>query len=232
MSIRPARARFLSHSRGGALTAKLMLAAGLFVASALPAAEPSPLVAPEHRLTAEAPAWRDLAGAFAQQPDTIASFEERRHFPFRAEPVVLHGEVRVSRARGLSLHYRSPEERIIIIDAEGMALRDATGQTRPPPDPRASGAQAALRHILRFDFAALAADHDLYGRRDGATWELALVPHARAVRDAIGEIRVSGRNTVVHRIELRRSARQHIDILLDAPRPGAFGAEDVRRFFR
>jgi hypothetical protein len=195
--------------------------------------EPAPLIAAANRLTPEAPAWRDLAHQFSQQPDTVADFEERRVFPFRNDAVVLKGEVRVSRVHGLSLHYTAPEERTVILDERGMLLRDGTGTRAAPPDPRATAANEALLQVLQFDFAKLATKFELYGRREGEVWSLGLVPRDEAVRKAIGDIHVGGEGATVRRIELRRSARQHIDILIEAPRARAgFSADDLHRYFR
>ena len=186
-----------------------------------------------HRIAAGAPEWSDLAAAFAHRADTAADFEERRFFPFKNEPVILKGEVRVSAERGLSLHYVTPDERVVILDRQGMLTRELSGQTTPPADPRAGAMNDALLHILRFDFSALAVSFELYGQRDGASWSLGLVPRAPALRRAIGDIFVEGEADTVRRIELRRTAKQHIDIVMSAPRPpAAFTADEVKRFFR
>lgn len=188
-------------------------------------------IAPENRIVSDAPAWRELAAAFARQPDSTADFTEKRYFPFSTVPIVLKGEVRVSRALGLSLHYTAPEERVVILDAGGILVRDASGQNAPP-DPRAAMANGALLGILRFDFSALEKEFELYGRRAGEAWSIALVPRAEAMRRALGHLHVAGSGPAVLRIELRRSARQHVDIELAAPRPAAFAAGEARRFFR
>jgi glycosyltransferase involved in cell wall biosynthesis len=201
--------------------------------AALRAAEVDPLVNAEHRLPAGAPQWQDLMAGFAQRPDTAADFTERRQFPFRREPVELKGEVRVSPTRGLSLHYLSPEDRIVILDADGMLVRAPAGEKAAPADPRAAAANEALRHILRFEFSALEKDFELYGRREGPDWQLALVPRADAMRRSIGRISVAGTAAAVRRIELRRSAKQVIEILIDPPRPdAAFTPEELKKYFR
>jgi hypothetical protein len=198
-----------------------------------PAAEGDPLVNAEHRLSADAPAWRDLTDAFAHQADTTADFTERRHFPFKKDPVELQGVVRVSTAHGLSLQYITPEARTVILDAQGMLIRVPSGQKPPPADPRATAANDALRRILRFEFAALEKDFELYGRRDGADWTLALMPRTETLRRSIGRITVAGHATAIRRIELRRSAKQVIDILIAPPRPpAAFTTEDLKAYFR
>jgi hypothetical protein len=188
-------------------------------------------IAPVNRLAPDAPEWRGLAEAVARQPDIAADFVERRHFPFRNEPVVLKGEVRISRMHGLSLRYTTPEERTVILDQEGVLIRDASGQ-KAPPDPRAAMANTALLHILRFDFAALEKEFELYGRKLGEEWSIALVPRAEAFQKAIGNIHVAGEKAAVRTIELRRSAKQHIDIEISESRAGAFTAEDMKRYFR
>jgi glycosyltransferase involved in cell wall biosynthesis len=201
------------------------------------AAEPDPLVNPDHRIAPASPAWSDLAAAFAHQPDVTAGFTERRQFPFKKDPVELQGEVRVSTARGLSLHYTAPEERIVILDSRGVLIRTGAGQTAPPADPRAGAANDALFHILRFDFGILEKDFELYGQRNDGTWIVALVPRTEAQRRSIGRITVSGEASpvgpAVRRIELRRSAKQVIEIAIAAPQPAVpFNADELKKFFR
>lgn len=195
------------------------------------AAEPV-VIEPANRLSPDAPAWRDLAAGFAVQADTRAIFEERRHFPFRREPVVLGGAVRVSRSRGLSLHYTQPEERTVILDDHGVLVREADGRDARP-DPRAEVGQRALLLVLRMDFAGLEKDFEVYGRRDGEAWALALVPRHEDVRRSLGTIHATGAGTAVRTLELRRSARQHIDIAMSAVDTAVpFTADEVKQFFR
>jgi hypothetical protein len=210
---------------------RFVIFAALAAGSVGKAADHLPLD-PENRLAADAPAWRELAAAFARQPDTTAEFEERRYFPFHREPLQLRGEVRVSRTRGLSLRYTAPDARLIILDQAGVLVREAGGQ-QAPPDPRASLANSALLNILRFDFSALQREFELFGRQTGGEWSLALVPRVEAVRRAIGNIYVGGRDATVRSIELHRSARQHIDIAITAPRSVApFSADELKQYFR
>ncbi len=209
------------------------LAAGLaWAALAAAAAAGDVAIEPANRLSPESPAWRDLVAKFAQQPDTLADFEEQRFFPFRRDPVVLRGEVRVSQARGLSLRYTAPEERVMILDTAGVLVRDAAGQ-QAPPDVRAAAANRALLHVLRLDFAALEKDFEVYGRRDDYAWSLALVPRDEGLRRSIGNIFVSGEATSVRTIALRRCAKQHIDSVITTPRAtAAFSADEVKKYFR
>jgi hypothetical protein len=208
--------------------AALMLAVGAWGAAA-----ESELIAPANRMPAGAPGWQDLAKRFREHGDVTADFEERRYFPFRTEPVVLKGEVRVSSQHGLSLHYTAPEERTVVLDEHGLLTREPGGRGAPPMDPRAAVANEALLRVLRFDFASLERDFEIYGRRDGDAWSLALEPRAAEVRRALGVMRVSGEADTVRRIELRHDPKQHIDIMISAPRPAhAFTPEELQLFFR
>jgi outer membrane lipoprotein-sorting protein len=177
-------------------------------------------------------AWSDLTQAFAQRPDTTAEFTERRFFPFKNEPAVLKGEARVSRQRGLSLDYLSPDQRTVIVDDAGLALREKGKTTVPTADERTAAINRAMLNILHFDFPALLAEFELSGERTATTWSLTLVPRSAAVQQAFRRIIVSGESAVVKRIELRRSQKQYIEILLSEARPpAAFTPEEVARYF-
>lgn len=205
---------------------------GLLCALPAPAAESDPLVRPEHRLEPTAPAWRDLIAAFGHNPDSTAEFTEQRFFPFKQQPVELQGESRVSATRGLSLHYTKPEDRTVILDEKGVLLRAPAGEKAPAADPRAAAANAALLNVLRFDFAALEQDFEIYGEREGEAWQLALVPRTDGLRRSVGRIAVAGSGVTVSRIEIRRSARQAIVIVLGEPRRAAFTAAELKQYFR
>jgi len=206
----------------------LLLATGV----AAHTTDAEPLIEPSHRVEATAPAWRDLIESFAHHPDTTADFTERRRFPFRKQPVVLTGEVRVSVTRGLSLRYVTPDDRTVVLDAKGVLIRTPSGETAPPSDPHAA-ADTALRHILEFDLPTLDHDFEIYGERVGPTWSLAFVPRTAALRHNVGRITVGGEGANVRRIEIRRTATQSIEIAIGPPRPPApFTAEEIRRFFR
>ncbi|MFA5056685.1 MAG: glycosyltransferase [Opitutaceae bacterium] len=215
--------------------ALLLLPGLLALATAARADAESPLVSAEHRLVFDPadPAWRDVLAGLHQRATVAAPFEEHRWFPFRKKAVVLKGEVRIDADRGLSLHYQEPQERIVIIDRQGMLVRQNGREIVPPADPRANAADQALLHILRFDFTSLAAGFEFYGRRAGPAWTLALVPRAEELRHTLGTIMVTGEADLVRRIELHRSTVQRVEILVGDPRPTApFAAEEFHRFFR
>lgn len=211
----------------------LVLGLAMIFPPTLGAVESASLVNPEHRVPADTAGWGDLIEVFAHKPDTTAEFNEQRFFAFKKEPVLLKGDVRVSATRGLSLHYTAPEERTIIIDHGGLLLREAAGEKTPPADPRARSVNEALLNILRFDFAALEKNFEIYGQRDGDEWALALVPRSDDVRHVLGQLSVTGRAGVVQHIAIQRSAKQHVEISIDSPRAvTAFTSEEVKKYFR
>ena len=88
-------------------------------------------------------------------------------------------------------------------------------------------------HLLRFDFAALAKDFDLYGQHEAATWTLVLVPRTDQLRRSVGRITAAGEAATIRQIEIRRTPKQAIKIAIEAPQPPvAFTAEELKQFFR
>lgn len=211
-------------------------AACLIAVAAVRAQEPKPAEAAPALIPAdhfEATSWREISTAFATRPEAWADFTEKRYFPFKENPAVLRGEVRVSRARGLSLAYQAPDERIVIVDAAGLAIREKGRTTTPPADERSAAINRALMHVLRFDLDALATEFELSGKPAGATWLLTLVPRNEKVAQAFRRIVVEGEAGAVRRIELRRSQRQYIEITMSHERPAvSFTVEELARFFR
>lgn len=218
----------LRHRRVWRVAAALALlaAAAPLPAAVTPAAELE-LVEPS------ASAWANLIASFAARGDVVADFLERRHFPFHKQPVELTGTVRVSKVHGLSLAYEMPESRIVILDDQGVLMRDARGERAAPADARGTAANRALARILRFDLAALERDFLVRGRVDGSRWILVFTPRSEGLRRSTGEISASGEAANVHTIELRRSPRQFIAITMRASRTvEGFAAEERSRYFR
>lgn len=210
-----------------------LVAAALLMITTGHAADADPRVDPALRLPPGAVTWSDLSQAFAKGGDVTADFTERRQFPFKKEPVVLTGEVRVSAQHGLSLHYLAPDERTVILDDQGVLIRVPGSEKAPPADPRAAAANEALLHLLRFDLAGLDEDFELYGRREEGEWELILIPRTETLKRSVGRITAAGAGATIRRIEIRRTERQAIEIAIAAPRPAkAFTADEVKTFFR
>ena len=180
------------------------------------------------------PAWSDLLARLAPDKARQSQFEERRYFPFRKTPVVLKGEIRIVPARGLSLRYLEPEQRVLIVDAQGLLMRDDEGHERAAPsDSRAQAITSALVSVLRFDLPTLVKSFAVHGRREGAAWTLAFVPLEPSLAELIGVLAVSGQDTRLDRIELVKSPTQRIEILISGTRENVIFPGDVlTRFFR
>jgi len=193
-------------------------------------------ISAETRLTdpANDPGWRDLMVRLAPHRTRQSSFEEKRYFPFKKAPVRLTGEIRIIPGRGLSLRYVSPEEQIMIVDAQGLLIRDRDGRERQvPSDRRAQAATAALVNVLRFDLVKLQLEFEVHGRREGAAWSMAFVPRDPNLATLLGVLAVSGEGDALTRIEMIKSQTQRIAIEVSETREAVlFTGDTIRRFFR
>lgn len=178
--------------------------------------------------------WREIFRALAAQGAVRSTFMEQRWFAVRKQPVVLRGELRHDAERGLSLHYTEPEEQVMIVDRNGLLLRDARGRTRGlPVDPRNPRMDALLLPILRFDLEELLRFFTLHGARAGAEWRLDFVPRTPALARQLSTLTVFGVNAAVTRLEFRRAANQRVVVTIEKTDTGVdFTPEEEKRFFR
>lgn len=178
--------------------------------------------------------WQPLLAALAAPGDVFSRFVEQRWFPFREKPVVLSGEMRLSSAHGLSLHYLEPEEQMMIVDEHGILLRDARGRSRQiRGDARSAAASTALLPVLRFDLVALQKAFVIHAARRGERWRFDFAPRDATLARSLGSISAFGAGEQVARIEIRRSEKQRVVILLHDSRIGtSFTADERKRFFR
>ncbi len=198
---------------------------------------PSTIIAPDYQVTPgqNDAAWQPLLAALKAKSPIMAAFEERRYFPFKKNPVVLTGEIRLDPARGLSLHYQVPEERILVVDDRGGFMRDGKGKRLHdlPDDPRAQAATRALLSVMRFELAALAQNFSIYAARDGADWRFAFVPLPGPLADVLQPITVTGQDELVSTIEMKKSADQRVFIQMGETHTGVtFTSSELTRFFR
>jgi hypothetical protein len=180
------------------------------------------------------PAWKGLFTSLAPAENRQSFFEERRYFPFRTKPVVLTGEIRIAPGRGLSLRYLTPEARVVVVDRQGVLMRDDRGSELPAPgDGRAQAAISAMVDILSFNLPELQRNFDIHGIRAGAVWMLAFVPRDRDLAENLTALVVSGDHATLAKIELFKSPSQHIDILVHGARDDViFTGAELARYFR
>ncbi len=211
------------------LLSSLILLFAAAARAAVPTAAGPELVAGENDA-----AWLPLFAALAGQGGVHSTFTEHRWFSVKKEPVVLHGELRHSDARGLSLHYMQPEEQVMVVDAKGLMLRNAAGRTRSmAADPKAPRIDSALLPVLRFDLPALLKLFSLHAARDGDDWRLDFLPRTPELARHLSTLTVEGAGERVRRLEFRRSAKQRVEVLIEKTEVGvAFTAEEEKRFFR
>jgi Outer membrane lipoprotein carrier protein LolA-like len=178
--------------------------------------------------------WKPLLSALAAKGAIQASFTELRFFPFRRDPTVLKGTLRVSPEKGLSLQYIEPEASVLVADSSGILLRDSAGRNSPmPADSRQAGAIASLLPIMRFDLASLFPRFDIRADRQGENWRFEFRPRDPVAASALGTITVVGTNDDVRHLEFKRSERQRIEIEVEATRSGiVFTPAELRDFFR
>lgn len=215
----------------------LALATGLLPASAsaAPAVPPPPAI-PATIVSdpANDPVWRALFATLGTPKSRVSQFEERRYFPFRAEPVVLNGEIRLSPERGLSLHYFGSREQTVIVDRAGVLMRDGRGRQRAAPnDSRAQAATSGLFEVLRFELPSLVKDFEVHAGGTPAGWTLGFVPRDPKLAELIGAVVVQGAQARVQQIDLLRSDKQRIEIRIKSTLEDVIFPEDVvKRFFR
>lgn len=178
--------------------------------------------------------WREHFGRLAACAPIFSKFTEQRHFPYRKTPIELRGEMRFAPGHGLSLRYLEPKERIMIVDSEGVLLRDDRGRSRAAPkDPRRPRVDAVLLPILGFDLDQLLEMFEISTSGDSESWVFTFVPKDAKVAKAIGEIVVAGEGTFIRQIEFRRSSSQRVVITVDESTPNAsFTDDEMERFFR
>lgn len=178
--------------------------------------------------------WAPLIATLASKGPIVAPFTELRHFPFRRDPTVLKGVLRISPERGLSLQYTDPTPNILIADTAGLLTRDAGGRSRAlPAGSRQAGAVAALLTIMRFDIAALYPRFEIRARGSPDQWGFDFVPRGSDDARALGTISVEGTASDVHHLVFKRSSTQWIEIQVGETRSGVpFTLAELAQFFR
>ncbi len=180
------------------------------------------------------PAWETRFKTLAERRCIAAPFTENRWLPFKKIPVVLTGEMRLAPDHGLSLHYLKPDDRLMVIDAQGILLRDGKGRTRDlGNDPRANAATHLMLDLLRFDLNALHRSFTLVGeQRTDAPWTLTLTPRKNSDL-GLQRIHIEGHAARPEKITLIKSSVSSVEILVGEPTESdAFPPEILKKNFR
>lgn len=213
-------------------SARLLSAAASDSTPPLPA-PPADLITSAHALDPAQPAkpWKAILDDLRKKGDIAANFTENRYLPLKKIPVVFTGEIRLSHEHGLSLHYLTPEERMIIVDAQGVQLRRADGHSRDlASDPRAAAATGTLLQVMRFDLAELSKQFATYASGSRDLWFFGFEPKDEAIAKSLSRILVTGTNDQVRRIGMRKGA---VEILIHEVKENVtFTPDELHRFFR
>ncbi len=163
--------------------------------------------------------WSALFDEMETVVCVAAPFTEERFFAFRKEPKVYQGFFRKSEAGSVSLAYTEPEVMALHI-GEGFAYyKKGDGAVRSiPQSDDASGALAIFPALLGLDFEALSAYYDIRGECVEKRWQLVLEAKAELEGTmTYARIEVEGDGRAVQRIELLKSAKQRIVIVMGEP---------------
>jgi hypothetical protein len=178
--------------------------------------------------------WKPLIDSLAAKGTVVAPFTEHRFFPFRREPMLLKGVLRISPERGLSLQYTGPDESVLIADSAGLLVKDREGRTREMPSgSRETGAIAALLPIMRFDLGALYPRFVVRAFRSGPDWTFEFTPRDPDVARSLGAISIGGAGSDVRHLEFKRSPSQRVEIEVGDTLTGTpFSPAELKQFFR
>jgi hypothetical protein len=178
--------------------------------------------------------WGPLLARLANKGAIYSTFTEQRWLNFRKTPVVLQGELRYDPALGLSLRYTQPDNRMMILDSQGLVMRDAKGRQRTQSsDAKVPDLTRSLLTIMQFDAESMLKLFVLRGGRDGEDWRIDMEPRSREQSKMLGWITVFGAGDEVRHLVFKRSASQRVEIFIKQTWSVAdFPAADRRKFFR
>ncbi len=203
------------------------------IAAVLQAAPPSK-PGQDVRTPDEIAKWMPLIERLASRPAIYSKFTEKRWFPFRLGPVKLEGEMRFSKATGLSLHYTEPIERTVIIDSEGLLLRDGKGHQKVgPSDGRISQIADAMLAVMQFNVKHLLQYFSLRADRAGDDWRFDLVPRESTQRTMLHRITIFGNGARITHLIFEHSPHERVEVFISRTSTlASFSASDRKEFFR
>ena len=157
-----------------------------------------------------------------ERPPLGGEFSEARHFPFRREPVLLTGDVNYLPGRGLLLHYRAPDDRIVALSPGGLLTGSEDDLARRSPPAH----MAALQAVFELDVDTLERSYTIKFEGTVEDWILTLDrPPApiRAGRRPAGDmphtITVRGTGAVIRQIEIVRPGAIRVVVEMEDMQP-------------
>jgi hypothetical protein len=148
--------------------------------------------------------------------------------------MVLHGVLRTSPEKGVSLQYIDPVANVLVADTAGLIIRDQSGRSREiSASSREGGAIASLLPIMRFDLPALFPRFVIRVRKSDLGWQFEFTTRDADAASSLGTITVAGAGTDVTHLEFKRSDSQRVEIEVGKTQTGVvFTPTEEARFFR
>ncbi|RKX33946.1 MAG: hypothetical protein DRP71_08695 [Verrucomicrobia bacterium] len=179
--------------------------------------------------------WKTLVENLRERIPLRAIFLETRKLPFRKDPIVLTGILRLDAERGLSLCHPDAEgSPITVIDSNGMAMRSNQSDWQALPDRRSiRSVHTAIAALLVLDLRLLSEDFELIGELDRDNWQIQLSPKPGADTGRLRGLSIAGTPERVNRLGIDLGGNRSIVIKISSEEsvPG-FGPEEYARFFR
>lgn len=207
-----------------------LLALGIPALRAVEPAQPGPVI----DSVLGAVEWTPLINSIASKGALHSTFTEQRWFGFKKTPVELRGELRFSPERGLCLNYLGEDPRMVILDSQGVLLRDGKGRQKAAPnDSKVSDLVRSILSIMQLDLAQLRESFELHGVREGVDWRLDFEPRTKEHARNFGSITIFGRDQEVRHLVFRRGTQSRVEIFITQTQAvSEFSAAERTKYFR
>ncbi len=179
--------------------------------------------------------WKVLIDDLRTNRPLRADFAETRTLPFRRDPVLLSGTLRLDDEGALSLHYPEAEDSlVIVIDRDGMAMRSNADPWRSLPNRRSVRAvHNAIAALLSLEFERLGDDFNLNGVWADEAWSMQLMAKPGANTGRLKELSVQGTRYWVTRIQVELGGEKGILIeIFNQEVVSRFGPDEYEQYFR
>lgn len=183
-------------------------------------------------IAADAPALQTLANSL-QQPLIRASYQQSRQLRLLKRPLLSSGEMVIVPGQALLLSQQQPlAQRLLLMPGQIAEIGDDGSR-----QPLAAGEGAVMEQLapvliamLSGDWPTLAQEFDLFFQPAAADqpWQLGLHPKADWLRQALGEIVLSGQANAVERVTIRAGAGDLTDMVLTPLAATPLTAEESR----